>query len=69
MSAVPRLVLPVIVLALRFVVGFLLAGSYPVGAWPLAQVLPWLAAGPLVGLWMMRSLLTSRTATPDSRTP
>ena len=26
-------------------------------AWPLAQVLPWLAVGPAIGLWMMRSLL------------
>lgn len=26
-------------------------------AWPLAQVLPWLAVGPLLGLWMMRPLL------------
>ncbi|MFC5497617.1 MFS transporter [Caenimonas terrae] len=26
-------------------------------AWPLAAVLPWLAAGPLLGLWMMRPLL------------
>jgi len=25
--------------------------------WPLAQVLPWLAVGPLAGLWMMRPLL------------
>ena len=25
--------------------------------WPLAQVLPWLALGPLAGLWMMRPLL------------
>jgi DHA1 family inner membrane transport protein len=26
-------------------------------AWPLAQVLPWLALGPLFGLWMLRPLL------------
>lgn len=26
-------------------------------AWPLAQVLPWLAVGPLLGLWMLRPLL------------
>jgi DHA1 family inner membrane transport protein len=38
-------------------------------AWPLARVLPWLALGPLVGLWMMRPLLTSRTANPGSRRP
>ena len=25
--------------------------------WPLALVLPWLAVGPLAGLWMMRPLL------------
>ena len=25
--------------------------------WPLARVLPWLAVGPVVGLWMMRPLL------------
>ena len=30
-------------------------------AWPLARVLPWLAAGPAIGLWMMRSLLRRRT--------
>ena len=30
-------------------------------AWPLAQVLPWLAVGPAIGLWMMRSLLRRRT--------
>ena len=27
--------------------------------WPLAQVLPWLAAGPVIGLWMMRPLLAA----------
>ena len=26
-------------------------------AWPLAQVLPWMALGPVFGLWMMRALL------------
>ena len=26
-------------------------------AWPLGRVLPWLALGPLLGLWMMRPLL------------
>ena len=31
---------------------------------PLALVLPWLAVGPLIGLWMMRTLLASRTANP-----
>jgi len=30
-------------------------------AWPLAQVLPWLAVGPLAGLWMMRPLLMKRS--------
>ena len=25
--------------------------------WPLAQVLPWLALGPVLGLWMLRPLL------------
>ena len=38
-------------------------------AWPLAWVLPWLAVGPVIGLWMMRSLLTSRTGNPGLRTP
>jgi DHA1 family inner membrane transport protein len=33
--------------------------------WPLARVLPWLALGPLVGLWMMRPLLTR---SPDEKT-
>jgi MFS family permease len=28
-------------------------------AWPLAWVLPWLALGPAIGLWMMRPLLRS----------
>ena len=37
--------------------------------WPLALVLPWLAVGPLIGLWMMRTLLTSRTANRDWRRP
>lgn len=27
-------------------------------AWPLQQVLPWLAIGPLAGLWMMRAVVT-----------
>ena len=27
------------------------------GAWPLSQVLPWLALGPVLGLWMLRPLL------------
>ena len=39
---------------------------------PLAQVLPWLAVGPLIGLWMMRPLvppLIWRTATRGSRKP
>jgi hypothetical protein len=26
-------------------------------AWPLALVLPWLALGPVLGLWMLRPLL------------
>ena len=29
-------------------------------AWPLGQVLPWLALGPLLGLWMLRPLLRQR---------
>ncbi|HWP10577.1 MAG TPA: MFS transporter [Ramlibacter sp.] len=29
-------------------------------AWPLAQVLPWLALGPVLGLWMLRPLLAAR---------
>ena len=39
---------------------------------PLAQVLPWLAVGPLIGLWMLRPLvppLTWRTASRGSRKP
>jgi MFS transporter, DHA1 family, inner membrane transport protein len=28
-----------------------------VQAWPLGQVLPWLAVGPVLGLWMMRPLM------------
>ncbi|HYF21536.1 MAG TPA: MFS transporter, partial [Ramlibacter sp.] len=31
--------------------------------WPLAVVLPWMAAGPLLGLWMMRPLLARRAPT------
>lgn len=27
--------------------------------WPLGQVLPWLALGPALGLWMLRPLLRS----------
>ena len=27
------------------------------GVWPLSQVLPWLALGPVIGLWMLRPLL------------
>lgn len=33
-------------------------------AWPLALVLPWLAAGPVLGLWMLRPLLRGQPATP-----
>lgn len=33
-------------------------------AWPLALVLPWLAAGPLLGLWMLRPLVHGRAAAP-----
>ncbi len=31
-------------------------------SWPLAQLLPWLAVGPAIGLWMMRPLLRPSTA-------
>ncbi|QJW84301.1 MFS transporter [Ramlibacter terrae] len=31
-------------------------------AWPLAQVLPWLAVGPVLGLWMLRPLTGGRGA-------
>lgn len=31
-------------------------------AWPLAQVLPWLAVGPVLGLWMLRPLVRQRRA-------
>jgi hypothetical protein len=31
-------------------------------AWPLAQVLPWLALGPVLGLWMLRPLLPGARA-------
>ncbi len=31
-------------------------------AWPLSQVLPWLALGPVLGLWMMRPLLKEPNA-------
>jgi DHA1 family inner membrane transport protein len=30
--------------------------------WPLAAVLPWLGVGPLVGLWMLRPLLSKRAS-------
>jgi MFS family permease len=30
--------------------------------WPLAGVLPWLALGPALGLWMLRPLVTARTS-------
>lgn len=33
-------------------------------AWPLASVLPWLAVGPALGLWMMRPLLRPAAAAP-----
>jgi MFS transporter, DHA1 family, inner membrane transport protein len=33
-------------------------------AWPLGAVLPWLAVGPLLGLWMLRPLLRGAPATP-----
>ena len=33
-----------------------------VQAWPLAQVLPWLALGPVLGLWMLRPLLPGARA-------
>ena len=39
-------------------------------AWPLAQVLPWLALGPVLGLWMLRPLVRGRLrpdAPPASR--
>ena len=35
-------------------------------AWPLAQVLPWLALGPAIGLWMLRPL-TRPAAPPAAR--
>jgi len=31
-------------------------------AFPLAQVLPWLAVGPALGLWMLRPLVVARAA-------
>jgi DHA1 family inner membrane transport protein len=38
-------------------------------AWPLAQVLPWLALGPVIGLWMLSPLVGRRlrSAEPPSR--
>ena len=41
--------------------GLLGAHFYRAAAWPLAEVLPWLAVGPLAGLWMMRPLLMKRS--------
>ncbi|HZY15060.1 MAG TPA: MFS transporter, partial [Ramlibacter sp.] len=38
-------------------------------AWPLAQVLPWLAVGPALGLWMLWPLVRSRPAGPTSAAP
>jgi hypothetical protein len=35
-------------------------------AWPLAQVLPWLALGPVIGLWMLNPLL-GRDGSPSRR--
>jgi hypothetical protein len=34
--------------------------------WPLAQVLPWLALGPLIGLWMLNPLL-NRNRSPSAQ--
>jgi MFS transporter, DHA1 family, inner membrane transport protein len=38
-------------------------------SWPLAQVLPWLALGPVIGLWMLNPLVGRplRPAGPPSR--
>jgi MFS transporter, DHA1 family, inner membrane transport protein len=35
--------------------------------WPLGRVLPWLAAGPVLGLWMLRPLLRATPPRPASR--
>ena len=34
--------------------------------WPLGQVLPWLALGPLLGLWMLRPLLRGASVAPTA---
>ena len=36
--------------------------------WPLAQVLPWLALGPMLGLWMLRPLTQQPVRRPPPRT-
>jgi MFS transporter, DHA1 family, inner membrane transport protein len=38
-------------------------------AWPLADVLPWLAIGPALGLWMLRPLLRGKLAAAQSLDP
>jgi MFS transporter, DHA1 family, inner membrane transport protein len=37
--------------------------------WPLADVLPWLAIGPVLGLWMLRPLLRGKLAAAQSLDP